>query len=67
MLAAAATGLGTCVIGFAIEAMNTIEIKELLHIPAHVSVVVPMILGVPRDRPLPSPRKPPVVLSWHRR
>lgn len=67
MLAASASGLGTCVIGFAVDAMNTLELKELLHIPAHLTVVAPVVLGVPRARPLPSPRKPPVVLSWHRR
>jgi nitroreductase len=66
MLAAAAGGLGTCVIGFAVAAMNTVEIKDMLGIPARLWVVAPIILGVPREKPLPSPRKPPVVLNWLR-
>jgi nitroreductase len=66
MLAAAASGLGTCVVGFAVDAMNRPGAKELLQIPANVTVVAPIVVGVPRDRPLPSPRNPPVVLSWHR-
>lgn len=66
MLAAAAGGLGSCVIGFAVAAMNTIEMKELLGIPTYLSVVAPVIVGVPRGASLPSPRKAPVVLSWLR-
>ncbi len=66
MLAAAAGGLGRCVIGFAVNAMNTGELKQLLGVPEQLSVVAPIILGVPSQKPMPSPRKPPVVLSWLR-
>jgi nitroreductase len=67
MLAAAAIGLGTCVIGLAVGAMNTVEMKELLAIPAHLTVVAPIIVGAPRVEAMPSPRRTPVVLSWLRR
>lgn len=66
MLAAAASGLGTCVIGFAVQTMNPVEIKDLLRIPVQLTVVAPIILGLPRGDPVPSPRKTPVVLNWLR-
>jgi nitroreductase len=66
MLGASASGLGTCVIGFAVEAMNTAEIKQTLGIPEELTVVAPIILGVPREKPMPTPRKLPVVLNWLR-
>jgi nitroreductase len=64
MLAACALGLGTCCIGFAVPALNLPEVKAELDIPADVSVVAPIIVGVPRHLPPPVGRKPPVILSW---
>jgi nitroreductase len=64
MLMACALGLGTCCIGFAIRVLNLPEVKAELAIPDEVTVVAPIIAGVPRVAPGPVPRKPPVILSW---
>jgi len=64
MLAAHALGLGSCVIGSAIEGLNRPEVKLQLGVPADMNVVVPLVLGVPREQGMPTPRKPPQVLSW---
>ena len=66
MLAAAALGLGTCCIGFAVPVMNTAEVKRELGIGADVTAVAPIIVGVPATAPVPPPRKTPEVLSWIR-
>jgi nitroreductase len=64
MLAASATGLGTCCIGFAIPALNAAEVKRELGIPADVTAVAAIIVGVPKgDTPAVS-RKAPEVLRW---
>jgi len=42
-LAACAKGLGTCVIGFAIAALNTPQWKAELKIPAETTAVAPII------------------------
>jgi hypothetical protein len=65
MLAACAMGLGTCVIGFAVSALNSSEWKAELKIPDKMSAVVPIILGVPASATPPVPRKPPEFLSGH--
>jgi nitroreductase len=64
LLAAYAQGLGTCVIGFAVSALNTPEWKAELKIPAGMTAVVPMIVGVSAGETPPVPRKPPEILSW---
>jgi nitroreductase len=64
MLAAYAQGLGTCVIGLAVTALNTLEWKKELGIPADVTAFVPIIVGVPVSETPPVPRKPPEILSW---
>lgn len=64
MLAACAVGLGTCVIGSALAALNLPEVKAELGIPAEFAAVAPIIVGVPSgDTPL-TPRKEPRVLAW---
>ncbi len=63
MLAACAMGLGTCIIGSALPALNIPEVKTRLGIPKDFSVVVPIILGYPMDEIAPVSRKPPVVLT----
>lgn len=66
MLAAAARGLGSCCIGFAVPILNTPDVKTELGIPADVRAVAPIILGVPRtDLPM-TPRKPAAVITWIR-
>jgi len=64
MLAACATELGTCVIGFAVEALNTPEWKAELKIPEAMTVIAPILVGVPARESPPTPRKPPEILLW---
>lgn len=64
MIAACAKGLGTCVIGFAIETLNTPKWKERLGIPSEMIVVAPIIVGIPSGKFNPVNRKQPQVLSW---
>jgi nitroreductase len=66
MLAACAMGLGTCCIGFAIPALNTPAVKQELGIPAEVTAVAPIIVGIPSGPTPPVPRKPPAILRWVR-
>ncbi|MGB7816314.1 MAG: nitroreductase family protein [Methylotenera sp.] len=63
MLAACAMGLGTCVIGSALPALNMPEVKVKLNIPDYYSVVAPIILGYPANETAPVVRKTPVVLA----
>jgi nitroreductase len=67
MLAACSMGLGSCCIGFAVPVLNTPEVKRELSIPADVSAIAPIIVGVPRGVPQTVTRKPPEILSWIRR
>ena len=64
MLSARAHGLATCVIGFAVPALNTPEIKAELKIPPTVHVFAPIIVGVERGDTPSVPRKSAVVLNW---
>jgi hypothetical protein len=66
MLAACSMGLGTCCIGLAVPVLNTAEVKRELSIPAGVTAVAPIIVGVPRSAVPAVARKPPEVLSWIR-
>jgi nitroreductase len=64
MLAAHGLGLGTCPIGFAREALNEPAAKRELGIPEDHSVVLPILVGYPRERPARIPRRPARILSW---
>ena len=64
MLAACARGLGTCVIGSAVPALNTPAWKTELQIPAAMTAVAPIIVGVPAGETPPVPRKLPEILAW---
>jgi nitroreductase len=64
MLAAFSMGLGTCVIGSAISGLNTPEIKDELGIPADMSAIAPIIVGVPSDESTAASRKEPQILAW---
>jgi nitroreductase len=66
MLVACSLGLGTCCIGFAIPLLNTPEVKQELRIPEDVTVVAPIIVGVPTGPAPAVPRKPPEILHWAR-
>lgn len=63
MIAAQASGLGTCWIGFAEAWLNQAEAKKELGIPAYYRPVAPIILGHPRVIPTPPPRHRPDV-TW---
>lgn len=59
MLGAYAKGLGTCWIGFAQGWLGTEDGKAALGFPAEVTPVAPIIVGHPRQKPAPVPRKTP--------
>ncbi len=63
MLAADASGLGTCWIGFAESWLNQPDAKKELGIPAHYRPVAPIILGHPRTLPEAPPRHRPDI-TW---
>lgn len=63
MLAACAMGLGTCVIGSALTALNLVETKIQLNIPENFSAVAPITLGYPDENIAPTTRKTPVILA----
>jgi len=63
MLAACAMGLGTCVIGSALQALNTPETKIKLNIPENFCVVAPIVVGFPDDEITQVLRKNPVILA----
>lgn len=64
MLAAHASGLGTCVIGFARPWLNVTAVKQKLGIPEDVVPVLPIIVGYPAG-PTPRPaRNEPRVVHW---
>jgi nitroreductase len=64
LLAACAQGLGTCVIGFAVSALNTPEWKAELKITTEMTAVAPIIVGVPAGETPSVPRKQPEILIW---
>jgi nitroreductase len=63
MLAACAMGLGSCVIGSAVEAFNTSDIRRMLSIPEDFTVVAPIALGYPNDESPPTLRKAPLIFT----
>ena len=64
MLAACAMGLGSCVVGSSLSALNTPAVKAALGIPAEFKAIAPIVVGVPRGKSAATPRKKPQVLSW---
>jgi len=64
MLAAYAMGLGTCVIGSAVAALNLPDVKSELGIPATFSAIAPVIVGVPSGATPVTSRKQPPVVVW---
>jgi nitroreductase len=64
ILTATSLGLGTCVIGSALLALNTPEWKAELGIPSDMSAVAPIIVGVPSEEGAPTSRKEPRILAW---
>lgn len=64
MLAAYAMGLGSCVIGSALTGLNTPEVKAELGIPAGISAIAPIIVGVPGGKTAPTTRRDARILAW---
>jgi nitroreductase len=64
MLVAYAMGLGSCVIGFAVPALNTAKIKTELGIPPECVAIAPIIVGVPSGETPRTTRKEPDILAW---
>jgi nitroreductase len=58
-----ALGLGSCVIGSAVAALNTSCVKEVLGIPVEFNAVAPIIVGVPREETAASTRKEPSIVT----
>lgn len=63
MLAACAMGLGTCVIGSALPALNVPSIKAGFDIPEKFSAIAPIVVGYPAEETLPTPRREPYILN----
>jgi nitroreductase len=64
MLTACAQGLGSCVIGLAVTALNSPQWKEELGMPSNMTAFVPIIVGTPATETPPVLRKPPEILMW---
>ena len=64
MLSAHAKGLGTCVIGLAVSALNMPDVKQELGIPSETIAVAPIIVGKPRGDVPPSSRHEPQIIVW---
>jgi nitroreductase len=64
MLAASAIGLGSCVIGSAVAALNINKVKTELGISDEYTVIAPIVVGVPSGETKPASRKEPLILSW---
>lgn len=65
MLVACEMGLGSCVIGSSVVALNGSKVKaELLDIPSEYSVIAPIVVGVPSGETPAVSRKRPFVLAW---
>jgi len=64
ILAACSIGLGTCVIGAAVPALNTPDIKADLGIPDQLTAIAPIIVGVPSGEAPATGRKEPEILFW---
>lgn len=64
MLSALPYGLASCVIGFAVSALNLPEWKAELEIPEGMAAVAPIIIGWPAGVTLPTTHNPPKILMW---
>ncbi len=66
LLAAQALGLGTCVIGAALPALRSPEIRRELGLPVGVRPVASVVVGHPQGGWGPSPRRNPEIIAWRR-
>ena len=64
MLAACHMGIGSCVVGLAVEALNSKELRNELEIPDNLTAFAPIILGYPSEElPAKSRKKPNVIFK----
>jgi len=66
MIAATASGLGTCIIGAAVSALSDPAIRAELGVSTAFRPIVPVVVGYPRDRPVPKNRRDPDIVVWRR-
>jgi nitroreductase len=66
MIAATAFDLGTCVIGAAVSALSDPVIRAEIGVSTSFRPIVPIVIGYPQDRPTPSPRRDPDIVTWRR-
>jgi len=64
MLSAYAMGLGTCVIGSSVSALNTSEWKKEFGVGDDMAAIAPIIVGLPSKQQEPTSRKEPRILLW---
>lgn len=64
MLAASAIGLGTCVIGATVAALNIRKVKIELGIPDENSAIAPIVVGFPGEENPAISRRVPLIISW---
>ncbi|GMV30077.1 MAG: NAD(P)H nitroreductase [Rhodanobacteraceae bacterium] len=66
MLAATSLGLGSCVIGLAVGALNDPQIRRAVGIPDDFVAIAPIIVGYPAagTPAMATPRREPVVVTW---
>ena len=64
MLAACDMGLGTCVIGSALPALDIPEIRAEAGIPPQYRPIAPVVVGYPQGETPATSRKAPVILAW---
>jgi len=62
MLAAYCLGIGSCVIGLAVEALNSEELRKELNIPDDLTAFAPIILGYPQGEIPATSRKKPTII-----
>lgn len=63
MLAAAAEGLATCCVGFAVPALNAAETKAELQMSPTLEAIAPIIVGIPQGEIYPAPRRDADIVS----
>ena len=64
MLAACDMGLGSCVIGSSVSALNQPMVKFELGIPDDYTAIAPIIVGTGNEMTPATPRKAPLILAW---
>lgn len=64
MLAACALGLGTCIIGAAVDAFNLADANEEFRLPADALAVAPIVVGVPAGPGADAPGRRDPEIIW---